>query len=148
LIYARQRSIIAGKTMYVPPTAAWKLVLAVALFAAVLASAWVRPPRRPVPRGELRRLVLGAVALYGVGLAASLTHHRLMAVILYSLGIGVSALTAWLSRAATGSDPPSSDPPADEPPPEPDGAPRFDWPQFERELEAYARRGREPAETP
>lgn len=133
--------------MFVPPADAWKLVLAVALFGAVLASARVKPPRQPVPPIELRRLVLGAIALYGVGLAASLTHHVLMAVILYSCGIGVSALAAWLSRADAGTDPPPSEEAVDEPPRAPDGAPSFDWRQFERELEDYSRRERTRVET-
>jgi hypothetical protein len=133
--------------MYVEPADAWKIVLAVALFGAVLASAWVRPPRQPVPGAELRRLVAGAIALYGVGFAASMTRHMPLAVVLYSLGIGVSALAAWLSRAEAGSDPPPADEPADEPPSEPDGAPRFDWAQFERELEDYTRRRGAPVES-
>lgn len=133
--------------MLVSPADSWKLVLAVALFGAILASARVRPPRQPLPGAELHRLVLGAIALYGVGLAASLTRHTLMAVILYSCGIGVSALAAWLSRARIGSDPPPEAAPAGEPPPGPDGAPRFDWARFERELEEYTRRQRDRAET-
>jgi hypothetical protein len=133
--------------MYVQPADAWKIVLAVALFSAVLASARVRPPRQPVPVAELRRLVLGAIALYGVGFAASMTRHMPLAVILYSCGIGVSALAAWLSRAEAGSDPPPDEAPADEPPSDPDGSPRFDWAQFERELEDYTRRSGEPVET-
>jgi hypothetical protein len=133
--------------MYVQPADAWKIVLAVALFSAVLASARVRPPRQPVPVAELRRLVLGAIALYGVGLAASMTRHMPLAVVLYSGGIGVSALAAWLSRAEAGSDPPPDEAPADEPPSDPDRAPRFDWAQFERELADYTRRRGEPVET-
>lgn len=134
--------------MFVPPADSWKFVLAVALFSAVVASARVKPPRQALPPADLRRLVLGALALYGVGLAASLTHHTLMAVILYSCGIGVSALAAWLSRAQTGGGPPPEEAPADDPPPQPDGAPEFDWSQFERQFEDYARRQRKPAETP
>jgi hypothetical protein len=133
--------------MFVPPADSWKLVLAVTLFAAVVASARVRPPRQPVPGSELRRLVAGAIALYGVGLAASLSGHTLMAVILYACGIGASALAAWLSRAETGTDPPPPEEPADEPPLTPDGDPGFDWAQFERELQNYARREREPVKT-
>ena len=133
--------------MFVPPADSWKLVLAVTLFAAVVASARVRPPRQAVPGVELRRLVLGALALYGVGLVASLDRHTLMAVILYACGIGTSALAAWLSRAETGTDPPPAEGPADEPPSEPDGAPGFDWSQFERELEEYRRRERKPVGT-
>jgi hypothetical protein len=133
----------------VPPADSWKLVLAIALFAAVAASAWARPPRRSVPGVELRRLVFGAVALYGVGLASSITHHAVLAVCLYAGGITVSALAAWLSRGAgSGSGPSPGEEPADEPPPpSPDGAPSFDWRTFERELAEYSRRVREPVET-
>jgi hypothetical protein len=133
--------------VFVPPADSWKLVLAVSLFGAVLASARVRPPRQPVPASDLRRLVLGALALYGVGLAASLTHRTLIAVILYSCGIAVSALAAWLSRAESGREPPPDEEPVDSPPPSPDGAPQFDWSRFEREFEDYARRNRRHVET-
>ena len=131
------------------PADSRKLVLAIALFAAVLASAWARPPRRSVPGSDLRWLVAGALALYGVGLAASLTHHTLVAVVLYAGGIGVSALAAWLSRGADArGEPPGDEEPVAEPrPPSPDDAPGFDWAAFERELEVYARRQREPAPT-
>ena len=134
--------------MFVPPADSWKLVLAVSLFAAVVASARVKPPRKAVPLSELRRLVVGALALYGVGLAASLSHHTLLAVILYACGISVSALAAWLSRAEASGGPPPDEEPADERPPDPDGAPHFDWAQFERQLEDYTRRERERVESP
>lgn len=131
--------------MLVSPADSWKLVLAIMLFGAIAASAWARPPRRAMPTAELRRLVLGAVALYGVGLASSLTHHLILAVVLYSGGIAVSALAAWLSRGIDSAEPPRDDEPADEgPPPTPDGAPSFDWAAFERQFDAYARRSREP----
>jgi hypothetical protein len=130
--------------MFVPPADAWKLVLAVTLFAAVIASACLRPPRQRIPGAELGRLVLGAVALYGAGLFATLTHHSLMAVILYSCGIAISAFAAWLSRANADTDPPPSEEPVDEPSPPPDGAPRFDWAQFEREFADYTRRENKP----
>jgi len=135
--------------VWVAPADSWKLVLAIVLFAAVVASAWAKPPRRSVPRSELRRLVVGALALYGVGLAASLTHHTAVAAVLYACGIAVSALAAWLSRGvgSRGGPPPGTDEPPVTPPPSPDDAPRFDWASFERELEAYSRRGREPAGT-
>ncbi len=97
------------------------------LFAAVLASARARPPHRPLPGSELGRLVLGALALYGAGLAASLSRHPVLAVVMYAGGITVSSLAAWLSRGADsrGGPPPQSEP-ADEPtPPAPDGAPAF-----------------------
>jgi hypothetical protein len=131
----------------VPPTDSWKLVLAIALFGTVLASAWARPPRRSMPASELRRLVLGAMALYGVGLASSLTHHVVLAVVLYAGGIAVSALAAWLSRGRDRNEPPPDDEPVDQPPPAPDGAPSFDWAAFEQELEEYAGRRREPVES-
>jgi hypothetical protein len=134
--------------VWVAPGDSWKLVLAIALFAAIVASAWARPPRRSVPRSELRWLVLGALALYGVGLAASLTHHALVAAVVYAAGIGASALAAWLSRATESrGEPPHDDEAPADPPPAPGGAPRFDWASFESELEAYAARRREPART-
>jgi hypothetical protein len=119
------------------------------LFAAVLASARARPPRRSVPGSDLRWLVAGALALYGVGLAASLTRHTLVAAVLYAGGIAVCALAAWLSRGVDSrGEPPGDGTPAAEPrPPSPDDAPQFDWATFERELELYARRRREPART-
>ncbi len=133
--------------MLVPPADSWKLVLGVALLAAVMTSAWARPPRRSVPRTDLRWLVLGALALYGVGLAASLTRHTLLAVVLYAGGIAVSSLAAWLSRGvdSRGKGPDDGGPVAEPPPPAPDGAPTFDWDAFERELESYLVHRREPA---
>lgn len=132
--------------MLVPPADSWKLVLAIALFGAVVASAWAKPPRRTVPAAELRRLVAGALALYGVGLASSLTRHALMAVVLYAGGIAVSALAAWLSRGEDSrrNPPPDEDPVDEWPPYSPDG---FDWASFERDLEAYARRARDLVRT-
>jgi hypothetical protein len=134
----------------VPPADAWKIVLAVALGGAILASAYAKAPRRAFPSRELRRLVLGALVLYAVGLAASLTHHSILAVVLFASGITVSALAAWLSRGSdSGGGPPRGDEPVDEqPPPDPDGMPRFDWAAFERDFEDYARRRRYPVGTP
>jgi hypothetical protein len=130
----------------VAPADSWKLVLAIALFGTVIAGARARPPRRSIPAAELGRLVVGALALYAVGVAASLTRHTLLAVLLYAGGIGVSALAAWLSRGLdTRGGPPGGEEPAQDPPsPSPQAAPRVDWAQFERELEAYSQRGREP----
>lgn len=131
--------------MLVPAAYSWKVVLALALFGAVLASARARPPRRSTPAPDLRRLVVGSMALYGVGLVASLTHHPLLGIGLYAVGIVTSALAAWLSRGTDRQDPPRTEELADEPSPPPsDGAPRFDWPSFQREFEDYARRRREP----
>jgi hypothetical protein len=117
--------------------------------AAIVISARAKPPRRSLPGSELGRLVLGALALYGVGLAATVTRRPVLAIAMYASGIAVSALAAWLSRGADSRDqPPGAEEPADEPtPPTPDGAPRFDWKQFERDLEAYARRTHEPINT-
>ena len=136
--------------MLVPPADAWKIVLAVALGGAILASAYAKAPNRSFPGSELRRLVLGALLLYAVGLASSLTHHALLAVVLFAAGISLSALAAWLSRGNdSGGGPPRGDEPVDEqPPPDPDGLPRFDWAAFERDFHDYARRRRDPVITP
>jgi hypothetical protein len=123
--------------------AAWKLALAIAFFAAILTSACARAPRQSIPGTELRRLVLSALILYAVGGLASLTHHELLAGLVYGAGIMVSALAAWLSRGRDQEDPPDGDQPEDEqPPPEPDGVPRLDWVTFEREFRVYAERHR------
>ena len=130
--------------MPLPPSVAWKLLLAIVLVGAILLSACAKAPRRPMPRGELRRLVLAALTLYGVGVFASMTHHPLLAGIVYVAGIAACALAAWLSRGSDSEDPPrGGDEPTDEqPPPEPDGVPHFDWQAFEREFRSYAERPR------
>lgn len=135
-----------------PSSDAWKLVLAVALGAAILFGAYGTPPPRGVPRSDLRRLVLSALGLYVVGAIASLKHHTTLAALVYAAGIAVCALALWLSRGAdTGEDPPrGGDEPTDErPPPSPDGLPEFDWGAFEREFRSYSEsaspRAREPA---
>jgi hypothetical protein len=131
--------------MVVAPLYTWKVVLAIALGAAVLLSAFAHPPRRTVPGGDLRRLVFSALGLYAVGGLASLTRHPALAGLVYAAGIAVCALAAWLSRGSDPEDPPSDgDDPADlQPPPGPDGVPWFDWAAFEREFRAYADRARE-----
>jgi sugar (pentulose or hexulose) kinase len=132
--------------MTVPPSVAWKLVLAIALGAGILASAYAHAPRRSVPGSELRRLVLAALSLYAVGGLASLTHHPVLAGVVYAAGIITCALAAWLSRGSDSEDPPDGQEPVDEqPPPEPDGIPSFDWAQFERELHDYSERRRDPS---
>ncbi|HEY2771838.1 MAG TPA: hypothetical protein VGI87_14780 [Solirubrobacteraceae bacterium] len=124
-----------------PPSVAWKLVLALALMAAIFVSLYARAPQHAVPGSDLRRLVVSALALYAVGGLASLTHHRLLAAMVYSAGIVVCALAAWLSRGSDSEDPPGGEDPVDEqPPPEPDGLPRFDWDRFEREFRTYSER--------
>jgi hypothetical protein len=127
--------------MLLPPSMAWKLVLAIALAGVIFASARARAPRRALPSRELRRLVVAALALYGIGLVASLRHQVLVSGVVYASGIAVSALAAWLSRGTDSEDPPSATEPHDEqPPPEPDYPPEFDWAAFERELRAYSER--------
>jgi hypothetical protein len=127
---------------------AWKLMLAVVLVGAIAVGARARAPRRPVPGSDLRRLVLSALTLYGMGVFASLSHHVVLAASMYVGGISVCTLAAWLSRGGDSEDPPGGDQPIDEqPPPEPDGMPRFDWRAFEREFRRYADRRREPAGT-
>lgn len=124
-------------------------MLAAVLTGAIVASVRVKAPRRPYPGADLRCLVLAALALYAAGVVASVTHHELLAAVVYAGGITVSALAAWLSRGGDSGGPPRGDDPGDEqPPPSPDGAPSFDWPAFEREFRAYSRqREREPAGT-
>src|ERR1700736_2502440 len=97
--------------MFVPPTAAWKLVLAITLAAAIGVSAFAHAPRRAVAGSELKRLVAAALALYGVGGIASLTHHSALAGIVYAAGIVTCALAVWLSRGSDSEDPPRGDEP-------------------------------------
>jgi hypothetical protein len=130
--------------MVISLAAAWRVALAIAFCAAIFMSARARPPRQSVPGAELRRLVYCALMLYLIGGLASLSHHELVAGVVYGAGIMVSALAAWLSRGRDQEDPPDHDEPVDEPPPpEPDGVPRLDWATFERDFRSYARRQRE-----
>jgi hypothetical protein len=134
--------------MFVPPSDAWKLVLAVALGAMIFVGAYGAAPRRSVPSADLRRLVLCALGLYAVGAAASLTDHATVAALVYAAGISLCAFALWLSRGEdTGDDPPrGGEEPSDErPPPEPDGLPEFDFAAFERDFREYTERSREPA---
>jgi hypothetical protein len=124
-----------------PPTLAWKLAFAVVLVAAITTSACARAPRRAADPVELRRLVICALGLYAIGGLATLTHHSILAGIVYATGISVAALAAWLSRGRDQEDPPDggSEPVGEEPPPGPDGMPWWDWDRFEREFREYAR---------
>jgi hypothetical protein len=128
--------------MVMPPSAAWKLVLAIVLASAILVSACAAAPRRSVPSADLRRLVLSALGLYAVGGLASLTHHPVLAGPVYAAGIIICALAAWLSRGTDSEDPPrgGEDPVDERPPPEPDGLPTLDWNEFERAFRAYSER--------
>jgi len=129
--------------MVVPPSTAWKLVLALALAVAISGSLLIRAPRRAVAGAELRRLVLSAIALYAVGGLASVTHHPRLAGFVYAAGIAVCALAAWLSRGTDSEDPPGGEEPVDEqPPPEPDGVPTFDWARFEAQFREYSQQDR------
>ena len=134
--------------MPLPPSFAWKLVLVLVLVGGIMLSALARAPRRPLPRGELRRLVLAALTLYAVGVLASVTHHAALAGFVYVSGIAACALAAWLSRGSDSEDPPDggSEPVDPEPPPDGrDGLPVFDWMAFERQFRSYSSRPRDPA---
>ena len=135
--------------MPLPPSIAWKLFLVFVLVGAVVLSACARAPRRPLPRPELRRLVLAAVTLYAVGVYASMTHHTVLAGVVYVCGIAACALAVWLSRGSDSEDPPGDDddPTDRKPPPDPDGLPTFDWGAFERQFRSYSSRPRSPAGT-
>jgi hypothetical protein len=123
----------------------WRLGMAAVLGVAILVSAYATAPSQAVPGADLRRLVFSAVALYLVGLLATVTHHALIAALVYAAGIAVCALAVWLSRGSDSEDPPPGDEePTDErPPPSPDGLPEFDWARFERAFRAYADRDRD-----
>ena len=128
----------------VHPSVAWKVVLTIALAAAIFVSLYARAPRRAISGTDLRRLVISALGLYAAGGVASLTHPPVVAAVVYAAGIVVCAFAAWLSRGSDSEDPPGGEEPVDEqPPPEPDGLPTFDWNAFEREFRAYS--DREPA---
>ena len=135
-----------GPEVVVDSAHSWKLVLAVILLGAIFGGVCARPPRQSVARAELRRLVLAAVALYAVGLLASLADRGELAGLVYAAGIIVCSLAVWLSRGVDADDPPPDGPggdagPVDEgPPPAPDGFPVFDWDEFERELRSYTDR--------
>lgn len=121
-------------------------MVAIVLAGAIIISASVRAPRKPLPRADLRWLLLGALALYAVGLVAFLKHHPELAALLFAGGIATSTLAAWLSRGADAGEGPrrGQDPTDEHPPEEPNGTPSFDWAQFERDLKAYADRTRDP----
>lgn len=128
----------------VTPSLACKVVLTIALAAAILISLYAHAPRRAIPGADLRRLVGSALGLYAAGGLASVTHHPMLAAVVYAAGIIVCAFAAWLSRGTDSEDPPGGEEPVDEqPPPEPDGMPTFDWDAFEREFRTYTER--EPA---
>jgi hypothetical protein len=131
--------------MPLPPSFAWKLVLALVLIGGIALSAFARAPRRPLPPAELRHLVLGALSLYGVGVLASVTHHPVLAGIVYAAGISACALAAWLSRGDSEDPPRGEEPPDHEPPPDPDGLPEFDWRAFETQFRSYSKKTRELA---
>ena len=134
--------------MLVPPADAWKLVLAVALGGAILASAYAKAPRRAFPGSDLRRLVLAALLLYAVGAVASLTHHAILPAVVYvhrdrGVGAGRVALPRQRSgrppaRAAMSRSTSSRRPIRT-------GCRGSTGAQFERDFEDYARRRREPA---
>jgi hypothetical protein len=120
----------------------WKLTLTAALLVAIIGSVCLRAPGRPIARFELRRLVLSALLLYGVGAVASVLHRGGLAGGLYASGIVVCSLAVWLSRGSERGDGPDgpggSEPPTDEDPGiGPDGIPPWDWDAFERERASW-----------
>ena len=132
--------------MPLPSSILWKLVLVFVLVTGIAVSAFARAPQRPLPHAELRRVVLAALSLYAVGVYASLTHHAVLAGIVYVAGILACALAAWLSRGSDSDGPPGGDEPIEQPPPpDPDGIPEFDWRTFEEQFRSYSERPREPA---
>lgn len=139
--------MMVGKINAVEPWVILKLVLALALGAMILSGVVARPPRRSFPRADLRVVVMAAFGLYAVGLAASLSHHIGVAMLVYASGIAFSTLAVWLSRGRDGRQPPPSEDP-DDPPGGPDEPLGFDWEGFERQFRTYAsRRDRRPAPT-
>jgi hypothetical protein len=120
----------------------WKLGLAATLGIAIVISMYATAPNQAVDGADVRRLVYSAVALYMVGLLATVTHHEVLAAIVYAAGISVCALALWLSRGTDPEDPPpGGEEPTDErPPPSPDGVPEFDWAAFERAFREYTDR--------
>ncbi len=127
-------------------TDVWKFTLAVVLAVAVVASACAQAPRQSVPAADLGRLVAGALVLYAVGALAWLSHHSILAGLVFGAGVAVASLAAWLARGHDQEDPPDAVDPVDAPSPtEPDGAPGFDWTSFEREFRLYAARRAPPA---
>ena len=124
----------------------WKVALAALLAALIIASAAARAPRKPTAPTDLGWLLLGALALYAVGLLALLKDLSETSMVLFAAGIALSSLAAWLSRGTDhGGGPPRGDEPVDrQPPPDPDGLPPFDWPAFERDFRAYVDRSRDP----
>ncbi len=125
--------------MVVSPSAAWKVALAVVLGAGIIASAYAKAPRRAASGGELARLVICALALYAAGGIASITHHPLLAALVYGTGIATCAFAVWRSRGSDSDGPDWGEDPADQrPPPDPDGLPPFDWGDFERAFRSYA----------
>jgi hypothetical protein len=119
----------------------WRLVLAIALVAAVAMSVCWTAPGRVVDRGVLHRLVVSGLSLYAVGGVAALAHRETLAGLVFAAGIFTCALAVWLSRGTDSEDPPDEQEPADEPPPpSPDGLSNLDWDEFERAFRAYAAR--------
>jgi hypothetical protein len=123
----------------------WKLALTAGLLVAILGSVVARAPRRPIDRLELRRLVLSALLLYGVGAVASILHRGQLAGLLYASGIVVCSIAVWLSRGTDRGDGPDgpgggAPPENEQPPPGPEGIPVFDWDQFDRERSAWGAR--------
>jgi hypothetical protein len=136
--------------MVVHSADAWKLALALMLGGVILLSLVARAPRQSLSEGQLHRLILSAITLYGTGAFAWLTDHRVLAAVVCAGGTGVAALAAWFSRGTTPEDPPSppEEPGDPDPPAAPDGQPEFDWAAFEHGFRTYSDRRREREHEP
>jgi hypothetical protein len=128
--------------MVIPPLLIGKLLVGLLLVVAILIAAHGRAPRRAPAPDELRRLVVGAIVLYAVGLFALLEGHPTLSTLAFACGVGTASLAAWLSRGADPGDDDGpgggEDPPADVPP-DPDGATGWDWEHFDRERRDWER---------
>jgi hypothetical protein len=115
----------------------WKLIPTALVAGTLLLGLTARPPRAPVPAGELIRLVIVVTALYLVGAVALLDHRTPLAVIVFATGLALCGLAVWLSR---GDNPPSQDDgdggggqqPPHQPTPPPDCD--FDWSFYEEQF--------------
>jgi hypothetical protein len=132
----------AARGFMVAPSDSWKIVLAIALAAAIVTSAYAPAPRRRARRAELWRLAASALMLYAIGVLALLRERPTIAAGAYAAGIATCAYAGWRARGTDSDDDSGggSDPTEGPPPPDPDGLPRIDWNDFERAFRAYAER--------
>jgi hypothetical protein len=116
-----------------------KIGLGVALCVALAGAVCGPPPRRsPVVR-DLRRLLLGSLALDGAGIAAALDHRIWIAVVTSAVGVMAAAGAGWLSRGVGDGEDPPSDPVDSPPPPTPDDGWDWDWDRLDHERRGWER---------